>query len=123
MVRISDVDCNIVGPIHNAIEPNSSLHIVFTIQGRKNSKEIPLAEVKIDSSELATKIRKQLVAKKECWSGFGLSIQYQQSRLINHSKTGRVCPVTIPHPDTKWPFEYRTSPVLLVQIWILNYVI
>ncbi len=47
---------DIVGQVLNAIEPNSTDHIVFTIQGRKNSSEIPLAEVKLDNSELATKI-------------------------------------------------------------------
>ncbi len=46
----------IVGPILNAIVANSAHHIVFTIQGRKNSNEIPLAKVKMDNNELATKI-------------------------------------------------------------------
>jgi hypothetical protein len=49
---------DIVGLILNAIEPNSSEHFVFTIQTRKNSHKIPLDEVKLDNSKLATKIRK-----------------------------------------------------------------
>jgi hypothetical protein len=35
------------------------------MQGKKNSNNIPLAEVKMDSAELASKIRKQFAAKKK----------------------------------------------------------
>jgi hypothetical protein len=54
----------IIGPILNEIETNSSDHIVFMTQGSKNSRNIPLAEVKMDSANLGAKIRRQFAAKK-----------------------------------------------------------
>ncbi len=39
--------------------------------GRKNSQDIPLAEVKLDSAELALKIRKQFAEKKKAGQDFG----------------------------------------------------
>ncbi len=53
-----------IGGALNSIEPNSGKHVVFANQGKNKSKDIPLFEVKMDSKELALKIRKQFAAKK-----------------------------------------------------------
>ena len=55
---------DIVGEILNKIEPGSSSHIIFTSLGSRNQRFIPLVEVKLDSRELAVKIRKQYAQKK-----------------------------------------------------------
>jgi hypothetical protein len=55
---------NIVGEFLNSIEPESAAHIVFANQGNNKSREIPIAEVKMYSRELALRIRKQFAAKK-----------------------------------------------------------
>jgi hypothetical protein len=55
---------NIVGSIINEIVTDSSKNIVLIRQGRKNGTEIPLVEVKMDSREIAQKIRKEFAAKK-----------------------------------------------------------
>jgi hypothetical protein len=55
---------NIVGLELNKIVPESAGHIVFITQGRKNSNEIPLVEVKMDSCEVARKIWTEYAAKK-----------------------------------------------------------
>ena len=62
---------NIVGEILNKIVPESATHIVFTTQGSKNAREIPLVEVKLDNRELALKIRKDFAAKKKAGQDFG----------------------------------------------------
>ena len=62
---------NIVSLVLNQIEPNSGDHIVFVSLGHKNSQDIPLAEVKLDSAELALKIRKQFAEKKKAGQDFG----------------------------------------------------
>jgi hypothetical protein len=55
---------DIVGEVLNKIEPGASQHVLFASMGSRNQKYIPLVEVRLDSRELATKIRKQFAAKK-----------------------------------------------------------
>ena len=60
-----------VGGVLNKIEPNSAAHVVFANQGRNKSRDIPLFEIKMDSKEIALKIRKQFAAKKKSGTDFG----------------------------------------------------
>ena len=53
-----------IGGALNSIEPHSGKHVVFANQGKNKTKDIPLFEVKMDSKELALKIRRQFAAKK-----------------------------------------------------------
>jgi hypothetical protein len=46
----------IVGVILDKIVPNTSKHLIFSSLGSRNSRAIPLVEVKLDSRELAMKI-------------------------------------------------------------------
>ena len=62
---------NIVGEFLNSIEPESAAHIVFANQGNNKSRDIPIAEVKMDSKELALRIRKQFAAKKKLGVNLG----------------------------------------------------
>jgi hypothetical protein len=62
---------NIVSLVLNRIEPNSGEHIIFFTLGHRNSQDVPLAEVKLDSAELALKIRKQFAEKKKAGQDFG----------------------------------------------------
>ena len=62
---------NVVGTELNKIIPDSACHIVFITQGRKNANEIPLVEVKMDSCEVARKIRTEYAAKKKAGTDFG----------------------------------------------------
>jgi hypothetical protein len=39
----------IVGTALNQIEQNAGVHVVFATLGRKNTQDIPLAEVKLDN--------------------------------------------------------------------------
>ena len=55
---------NIVSQLANQIVPNSADNIILIRQGRKKGQEIPLVEVKLDSREIALKIRKEFAAKK-----------------------------------------------------------
>ncbi len=56
---------DIVGEILNKIEPGAASHIVFASLGSRNQRFIPLVEVKLDSRDLAMKIRKQFAQKKK----------------------------------------------------------
>ena len=62
---------DLVGNILNQVETGSSDHMLNLIQGWKGSANIPLAEVRMDSVELAVKIRKQFAAKKKSGHDFG----------------------------------------------------
>ena len=62
---------DIVDELLNRIVPGSSEKIVFINQGRNLGKDIPMAEVKIDSREHALKIRNTFVAKKKAGEDFG----------------------------------------------------
>ena len=55
---------SIVGEVLDRIEAGSSKHIVFASLGSRNQRFIPLVEVKMDSRDLAIKIRKQFAVKK-----------------------------------------------------------
>jgi hypothetical protein len=50
--------------ILNQMEAGSLDHMLNLIQGLKGSNNVPLAEVRMNSGELAFKIRKQFAAKK-----------------------------------------------------------
>jgi hypothetical protein len=55
---------DIVSKILNSIEPGISSEIIFISQGRSNNKEIPLAEVRMSSREVAMRIRRNFAHKK-----------------------------------------------------------
>jgi hypothetical protein len=61
----------IVGEVLEMIVPDSSKHIIFTLLGSRNAMTIPLVEVKMDSKELATKIRKEFSTKGKGGFNFG----------------------------------------------------
>ena len=60
-----------VGAILNRIVPDSAEKITFIKMGRNNNREIPLAEVKMESRELAMEIRKKYAAKRRDGEDFG----------------------------------------------------
>ena len=55
----------------NRIEQGSGEKIVWINQGRRNEREIPMAEVKMESRELARGIRKKFAEKKRAGDDFG----------------------------------------------------
>ena len=55
---------NLVGEVLNQIETGSSDQILSVIQGWQGSNNIPLAEVRMSSAEVAAKIRRQFAKKK-----------------------------------------------------------
>ncbi len=61
----------IVGEVLDKIVPESSKHIVFSSLESRNSRILPLVEVKLDSKELAMKIRKEFSAKKRADQDLG----------------------------------------------------
>jgi hypothetical protein len=55
---------NVVGEDLNQVEEGASGHILNVIQGWNGHTNFPLAEVRMDSGDLAARIRKQFAAKK-----------------------------------------------------------
>jgi hypothetical protein len=62
---------NIVGEVLEKIVPNASKHVIFSSLGSRNSRVIPLVEVRLDSRELAMKIRKDFSIKRKSEKDFG----------------------------------------------------
>jgi hypothetical protein len=61
----------IVGDVLDKIVPDSTKHIIFCSLGNRNTKVIPLVEVKLDSRDLALKICKEFSKKKKSDNDFG----------------------------------------------------
>ena len=61
----------IVGDVLDKIVPDSTKHIIFCSLGNRNKRDIPLVEVKLDSRDLALKIRKEFSKKKKSENDFG----------------------------------------------------
>jgi hypothetical protein len=53
------------------IEPRVSSEITFVSQGHSNSRDNPLAEVRISSSEITIRLRKTFTQKKKSGQDFG----------------------------------------------------
>ena len=62
---------NIIDTLLNQIVLGSSEKIIFINQGRNWGRDIPMAEIKMDSRESAFKIRNTFVAKKKGGEDFG----------------------------------------------------
>ena len=62
---------NIIGEVLKKIVPNASKHVIFSSLGSRNSRVIPLVEVRLDSRELAMKIRKDFSIKRKSEKDFG----------------------------------------------------
>ena len=62
---------DLVGEILEKIETGSSEHILNVMQGWKGANNIPLAEVRMDSVDLASRLRKQFAEKKKAGQDFG----------------------------------------------------
>ena len=62
---------NMVGGIFNKIVPNSSRDILYIDLGKRNTKESPLAEVKMKNNEIALTIRRQFALKRKGGGNFG----------------------------------------------------
>ena len=62
---------DMIGGIFDTIVPNSSKDILYIDLGKKNTKEIPLAEVKMKNKEVALTIRRQFALKRKGGGSFG----------------------------------------------------
>ena len=62
---------DMVGEVIERIEKGAKNKIVWANQGRRNEKEIPMAEVKMESREVARRIRLGFAEKKRAGEDFG----------------------------------------------------
>ncbi len=60
-----------VGELLDKIVPESAKHLMFANQGRNRGRDIPMVEARLDSKEIAVKIRKQFAEKKKAGMDFG----------------------------------------------------
>ena len=60
-----------VGGILDSIVPEASKHFLFANQGRSRGRDVTLVEVRMESKEMAFKIRKQFAEKKKAGVDFG----------------------------------------------------
>jgi hypothetical protein len=61
---------NIVADVLDSIEPGVSSQITFVSQGRSNNRDMPLAEVKMTSKEVAIRLRKSFAQKEKSGQNF-----------------------------------------------------
>ena len=62
---------NLVSEVLNSIEDGIASEIIFVSQGRSNNRDIPLAEVRMSSREIALRLRKTFAQKKKSGQNFG----------------------------------------------------
>ena len=62
---------NIVKEFVKTIDPESSEKITFVKWGRSKDKDIPMAEVRFDSKEIASSLRKKFVDMRKAGHDFG----------------------------------------------------
>jgi hypothetical protein len=62
----------IVGDVLDKIVPDSTKHIIFWSLGNRNTRVIPLVEVKLDNRDLALKIHKEFSKKKKSENDFNI---------------------------------------------------
>ena len=62
---------NIAKEFIKTLDPESSEKITFVKQGRSNDKDIPMAEVRFETREIASKMRKMFVDKRKAGTDFG----------------------------------------------------
>jgi hypothetical protein len=62
---------DMVGEVIDRIEQGAAAKIIWANQGRRNEKEIPMAEVKMESKEIARKIRLGFAERKRSGEDFG----------------------------------------------------
>ena len=55
--------------IFNKMDSSVKGKILFINHGKREGRNIPMVEVKVDSKEPALGLRRGSVAQKECWSG------------------------------------------------------
>ena len=102
----------------DGIVPGSSANIQFVDLGKKNSREIPLVEVKMRSREAAVAIRRQFAAKKKEGSGFGRLFLTNSVTLATRVRIdilramARQC---IGDDETAFVNAYTSRPVLTLK--------
>jgi hypothetical protein len=62
---------DMVRSIFNKIVPNFAADILFVYFGKKNTRNIPLAEVKMKNRKVALAIRRQFTVKRRTGGDFG----------------------------------------------------
>jgi hypothetical protein len=60
-----------IGGILDSIVPEASKNFLFANQGRSRGRDVTLAEVRMESKEMAFKVRKQFAEKKKAGVDFG----------------------------------------------------
>ena len=107
-----------VGGILDGIVPGSSSNIQFIDLGKRNTREIPLAEVKMRTREAAVAIRRQFAAKKKEGGGFGKLFLTNSVTLATRVRIdilramARQC---IKEDETAYVNAYTSRPVLTLK--------
>ena len=63
--------CAIAKEFIKTTDPESSEKVVFVKQGRSKDRDIPMAEVRFETKEIASKVRKMFVEKRKAGQDFG----------------------------------------------------
>ncbi len=109
---------DMVGGILDRVVPGSSANIQFIDLGKKNTKEIPLAEVKMRTREAAVAIRRQFAAKKKEGCNFGRVFLTNSVTLATRVRIDilrAMAKQCIREDETAYVNAYTSRPILTLK--------
>ena len=109
---------DMVGEVVETIEKGTKSKIVWANQGRRNEKEIPMAEVKMESREVARRIRLGFAEKKRAGGDFGKLFIANSVSLGTRVRIDILKAIAKKHSSEKQEFHvaaFSSRPVLMVR--------
>ena len=107
-----------VGEVLNRIEQGMATKIVWINQGRKNGREIPMAEVKMESRAVAHEIRKKFAERKRGGEDYGRLFIANSVSLGTRVRIDILKAIAKKHNNEKQDFHvaaFSSRPVLQVR--------
>ena len=106
-----------VGKVINKIEQGAAEKIIWINQGRKNAKEIPMAEVRLESKEIARIIRRKFAERKRGGEDMGRLFVANSVTLGTRVRIDILKAIAKKHANDKQDFHvvaYSSRPVLQI---------
>jgi hypothetical protein len=107
-----------VGQVINKIEQGAAEKIIWINQGRKNAREIPMAEVRLESKELAHRIRRKFAERKRAGEDMGRLFVANSVTLGTRVRIDILKAIAKKHANDKQDFHvvaYSSRPILQIK--------
>ena len=110
---------DMVGRVINKIEQGVADKIIWINQGRSNARDIPMAEVKLESRELAHRIRRKFAEKKRAGEDMERLFVANSVTLGTRVRIDILKAIAKKHANDKRDFHvvaYSSRPVLQIKL-------